>query len=101
MCQTLVMTDPPDISPGPGARRRGGRRPGSSTSRQKILEVARLAFSANGYAETSLRGIAREAGVDPSLIVQLFGSKPSLFAAVVEWPFDASQIGAQIRDVPA
>jgi AcrR family transcriptional regulator len=95
------MTDPPDISAGPGARRRGGRRPGSSTSRQKILEVARLAFSANGYAETSLRGIAREAGVDPSLIVQLFGSKPSLFAAVVEWPFDASQIGAQIRDVPA
>jgi AcrR family transcriptional regulator len=97
----MVMTDSADTSLGPGARRRGGRRPGSSPSRQKILEVARPAFSANGYAETSLRGIAREAGVDPSLIVQLFGSKPGLFAAVVEWPFDASQVGAQIRDVPA
>jgi AcrR family transcriptional regulator len=94
------MTDAPDTTPGPGARRRGGRRPGSSPSRQKILEVARLAFAANGYAETSLRGIAREAGVDPSLIVQLFGSKPGLFSAVVEWPFDASQVGAQIREVP-
>jgi AcrR family transcriptional regulator len=52
----MVMTDSPNTSPGPGARRRGGRRPGSSPSRQKILEVARLAFSANGYAETSLRG---------------------------------------------
>jgi AcrR family transcriptional regulator len=95
------MTDPPATPPGPGARRRGGRRPGSSTSRQKILEVARLAFAANGYAETSLRGIAREAEVDPSLIVQLFGSKAGLFAAVVEWPFDAREIGAQIQDVAA
>ena len=59
------MTDLPLTSPGPGARRRGGRRPGSSPSRQKILEVARLAFPANGYAETSLRGIARDAGRGP------------------------------------
>jgi AcrR family transcriptional regulator len=94
------MTDPHATSPGPGARRRGGRRPGSSPSRQKILEVARLAFPANGYTETSLRGIARDAGVDPSLIVQLFGSKAGLFAAVVEWPFDASEIAAQIQEVP-
>jgi AcrR family transcriptional regulator len=87
------------ISDGPGARRRGGR-PRSSSSRKKILELARLAFSANGYAGTSLRGIARDAGVDPSLIVQFFGSKAGLFGAVVEWPFDASQIGAEIREVP-
>jgi AcrR family transcriptional regulator len=100
MCQTYLMTDPHATSPGPGARRRGGRRPGSSPSRQKILEVARLAFPANGYTETSLRGIARDAGVDPSLIVQLFGSKAGLFAAVVEWPFDASEIAAQIQEVP-
>jgi AcrR family transcriptional regulator len=95
------MTDQPSESLGPGARRRGGRRPGSSSSRQKILEVARLAFPANGYAGTSLRGIARDAGVDPSLIVQFFGSKAGLFGAVVEWPFDASQIGTQIRELPA
>jgi len=94
-------TNVSSTSPGPGARRRGGRRPGSSPSREKILEVARLAFPANGYTGTSLRGIARDAGVDPSLIVQLFGSKAGLFAAVVEWPFDAGQIGAQLREVPA
>jgi len=94
------MNAPPPDPPGPGARRRAGRRPGNSSSRQKILEVARLAFPANGYAGTSLRGIARDAGVDPSLIVQFFGSKAGLFGAVVQWPFDASQIGAQIREVP-
>src|SRR5579863_3171359 len=86
---------------GPGARRRGGRRAGSTGSREKILDVARLAFPANGYTETSLRGIARDAGVDPSLIVQLFGSKAGLFAAVVEWPFDASAIAAEVHAVPA
>jgi AcrR family transcriptional regulator len=101
MCQTVSMADQPPTPPGPGGRRRGGRRPGSSSSRQTILDVARLAFPANGYAGTSLRGIARDAGVDPSLIVQFFGSKSGLFGAVVEWPFDASQIGAQIREVPA
>jgi AcrR family transcriptional regulator len=92
------MSDPPPNPRAPGARRRGGRRPGSSSSRAKILDVARLAFPANGYAETSLRGIARDAGVDPSLIVQFFGSKAGLFAAVVEWPFDATQTAAQIRE---
>jgi len=95
------MSDPPPNPRAPGARRRGGRRPGSSSSRAKILDVARLAFPANGYAETSLRGIARDAGVDPSLIVQFFGSKAGLFAAVVEWPFDATQTAAQIREVAA
>lgn len=89
-----------DPGPGPGARRRGGRRPGSS-SRQKILDLARLAFAANGYAGTSLRGIARDAGVDPSLVVQYFGSKAGLFGAAVEWPFDASQIAGEIREVEA
>src|SRR6185312_10767650 len=87
--------------PGPGARRRGGRPAGRSPSRQKVLDVARRAFPANGYAETSLRGIARDAGVDPSLVVQLFGSKAGLFAAVIEWPFDAGRVATEIRDVPA
>ena len=100
MCQTVVMTDAPDTTPARVRAAAAAGAPGSSPSRQKILEVARLAFPANGYAGTSLRGIARDAGVDPSLIVQYFGSKSGLFCAVVEWPFDASQVGAQVREVP-
>jgi AcrR family transcriptional regulator len=88
------------VAPAPGARRRGGRRAGSTESREKILAVARLAFPANGYAGTSLRGIARDAGVDPSLVVQYFGSKAGLFAAAVEWPFDADRVAAEVHDVP-
>jgi AcrR family transcriptional regulator len=112
MCQTLGMVQRDEaakqgngpqqeqVPPAPGARRRGGRRPGSTASREKILDVARLAFPANGYAGTSLRGIARDAGVDPSLVVQYFGSKAGLFAAAVEWPFDADRVAAEVHDVP-
>jgi AcrR family transcriptional regulator len=93
------MTEPDELSTGPGARRRGGRRAGSTASRERILEVARRAFPANGYDGTSLRGIARDAGVDPSLIVQYFGSKAALFVAVVEWPFDARVVATEVQDV--
>jgi AcrR family transcriptional regulator len=96
MCQTPLMADREPMPAAPGARRKGGRRAGATGSRDKILEVARLAFPANGYAGTSLRGIARDAGVDPSLIVQYFGSKAGLFASVVEWPFDATEVAAQV-----
>jgi AcrR family transcriptional regulator len=84
----------------PGARRRSGRRAGGTGTREQILAVARLAFPANGYAGTSLRGIARDAGVDPSLIVQYFGSKAGLFAAAAEWPFDAGRVAAEVQEVP-
>jgi AcrR family transcriptional regulator len=100
VCQNIAMTLEHSIPTAPGIRRRAGR-PRSNSSREKILAVARLAFPANGYADTSLRGIARDAGVDPSLVVQLFGSKAGLFAAAVEWPFDASMIAAEIRDESA
>lgn len=99
MCQTTQMTEPDELPAGPGARRRGGRRAGGTGSRERILEVARRAFPANGYEGTSLRGIARDAGVDPSLIVQYFGSKAALFVTVVEWPFDASVVAAEVQNV--
>ena len=86
---------PPRRSPRPGAssarRPRTGRRPGQNTSRQAILDAARAAFANRGYADSSLRGIAREAGVDPSLIVHFFESKAGLFGAVVEWPFEPEE----------
>ncbi len=85
------MADDTQPAARPGARRRAGRKPGLSRSRQAILDAARLAFAANGYAETSLRGIAREAGVDPSLVVHFFGSKAGVFSEVVEWPFDVEE----------
>jgi AcrR family transcriptional regulator len=65
------------------ARPRRGRRPGTSGSRQAILDAARARFAKDGYALTTIRGIAADAGVDAALVMQFFGSKDELFAAVM------------------
>jgi AcrR family transcriptional regulator len=74
----------PMSSPAPGsARRGGGRRGGTADTRGDILRAAREQFAA-GYEATSIRAVARGAGVDPSLIVQFFGGKEGLFKAVLD-----------------
>lgn len=64
-----------------------GRRPGSSTTREEILEAAKRQFADLGYPAATMRSIAREAGVDPRLVTHYFGSKQELFMAVFELPF--------------
>jgi len=66
----------------------GGRRAGPTLTRTQILEAARAAFASRGYDAVSLRGIARDAGVDPALVHHFFDTKPKLFAAAMELPLD-------------
>ncbi len=77
-----------DGAPPPRRRRPTGRRPGDSGTREGILLAARRLFAAQGYDRTSLRQVALEAGVDPTLVTHFHGSKQALFVAVVELPFD-------------
>ena len=69
---------------------RPGRRPGDSGTREAILTAAKHAFNTQGYGGTSLRAIARSAGVDPALVTHFFGSKDGLFEAALELPMDPS-----------
>jgi AcrR family transcriptional regulator len=80
----------PDPARGSAAepRRRGGRRPGTSGTRDDILRAAREAFAVNGYAGTTIRGVAAAAGVDPALVGHFFGTKDGLFTASLELPPD-------------
>ncbi len=55
-----------------------GRPSGDGNTKETILEAARIQFAAEGYS-TSLRKIATEANIDPSLIMHYFGSKQQLF----------------------
>jgi len=71
-----------------------GRRPGQSGTRDAILAAARLAFATRGYGATSVRAVARAAGVDPSLVLHFFGSKDGLFEAALELPLDPVAIVA-------
>jgi AcrR family transcriptional regulator len=71
---------------------RTGRRPGPTSTRAEILDAARQRFGASGYAATSLRAIAADAGVDVRVVLHFFGSKADLFRAVVGWPFDPQHV---------
>jgi len=70
------------------ARRGPGRRPGGADTRGEILAAARASFAARGYDGTTLRGVARDAEVDPALVHHYFGGKEQLFVAAMELPFN-------------
>jgi AcrR family transcriptional regulator len=64
-------------------RRRTGRRPGPTRTREQILAAARQSFARRGFDGTSLRAVAAKAGVDPALVRRFFGSKEDLLVAVL------------------
>lgn len=66
-----------------GTETRRGRRPGTNTTRQAILDAARTRFATDGFTSTTIRRIATDAGVDAALVMQFFKSKNDLFAAVM------------------
>jgi AcrR family transcriptional regulator len=80
-----------------GAIRRGPR-PGGTDTRTEILAAAAAVFSKDGYQRGSVRGIAREAGVDPALVRHYFASKSELFVEALRPPFDLSEQVARIAE---
>jgi AcrR family transcriptional regulator len=48
-------------------------------SRDAVLAAAKERFGRDGYEKTTLRAIAKDAHVDPSMVLYLFGSKADLF----------------------
>lgn len=69
-----------------------GRRTGDSGTRARILAAARESFTARGYDATTVRAVARQAGVDPALIHYFFGTKDALFAASLELPVNPREV---------
>lgn len=60
-----------------------------------ILVAARDSFAQQGFGATTIRGVAREAGVDPALVHHYFGTKDALFLAALELPVDPREVLAQ------
>jgi AcrR family transcriptional regulator len=66
--------------------RTGGRptRPEAERRLERVLEIARRRFLADGYCRTSLETIAREGGIAKKTLYHHFGSKEGLFAAILD-----------------
>jgi AcrR family transcriptional regulator len=81
-------------------RKRPGRPPGTSDTRDRILVAARNLFARNGFDNTPVRAIAAEAGVDAALVHHYFGTKTQLFAAAIAIPIDPMTVLAPLREIP-
>ncbi len=97
---------PDDGAPGRSAEdpaatpgRRRGRRGGQADSRERILATARRLFAEHGFEGTSLRQVAREAGVDPAMVHHFFQGKDELFAVSVELPADPADVLAGVTSL--
>ncbi|MEU9384287.1 TetR family transcriptional regulator [Streptomyces sp. NPDC048279] len=82
------MTGTAPAGNGTGPRRRGRPpRAESADTRDRILVAAREEFSELGYDKTSVRGIAKAAGVDSALVHHYFGTKEQVFEAAISVAF--------------
>jgi AcrR family transcriptional regulator len=61
-----------------------------AASAQRILEAAQAEFGEHGLEGTTVRAIAQRAGVDPSLVIQHYGTKSDLFAIAVRLPTEST-----------
>lgn len=76
----------------------------SEASRTAILTAARRLLAERGYEGATIRAVAAEAGIDPSMVMRYYGNKDGLFAAAVDldlrmpdpadWP--RAEVGARL-----
>jgi AcrR family transcriptional regulator len=55
----------------------------SDRTKAAILRAARDRFGADGYERTTIRAVAADAAIDPSMVMRYFGSKERLFDAAL------------------
>lgn len=65
-------------------------------TREAIAASAAKLFAEQGFDRTSVRAVAREAGVDAALVSHYFGSKQRLFVEVSRFPIDPQLLVEQV-----
>jgi AcrR family transcriptional regulator len=56
----------------------------SAETRANILRAAQARFASDGYHKATIRAIAADANIDPSMVMRYYGNKAALFAAAVD-----------------
>jgi AcrR family transcriptional regulator len=73
------------------------KQPRSEETKKRILQAARRRFAADGYERATIRGVAADAQIDPSMVMRYFGSKEGLFTAAASFPLDLPDLRAVPR----
>src|ERR1700754_1367414 len=65
-----------------------GMRRSSMETKAVILAAARERFAESGFERATIRAIAADANIDPSMVMRYFGNKDQLFAAAADFDLD-------------
>lgn len=76
------------------------RRERANATTRRVIESATDRFLSDGYAGTSVRGIAEEAGVSPETIYSTFGSKVELLARAIDHQVAGDDAPVSLVDRP-
>ncbi len=76
----------------------------SAETKAVILAAAKERFAESGFERATIRAIAADANIDPSMVMRYFGNKDQLFAAAADFDLefpdmagvDRDQLGARI-----
>src|SRR5689334_7504616 len=74
----------------------GGKR--SDRTKAAILHAARLRLAAHGYDRTTIRAVAADAGIDPSMVMRYFVTKAQLFDAALDIDLRLPDLAGVPRD---
>lgn len=69
-------------------------------AREDVLAAAKERFATHGYDKTTLRQVAGDIGVDPSMVLYLFGSKEALFRESMRLVIDPRKLAAALAEGP-
>lgn len=83
-----------------------GMRRSAAETKAVILAAAKERFARSGFERATIRAIAAEANIDPSMVMRYFGSKDQLFAAAADFDLqipnladvDRDDVGARLVD---
>ncbi|MGV9678168.1 TetR/AcrR family transcriptional regulator [Nocardia sp. NPDC003482] len=66
----------------------------SDATRAAILDAARKRFAEDGFRKATIRAIAADAGIDPSMVMRYYGNKEGLFAAALDVELELPDLAA-------
>ncbi|MQY23420.1 TetR/AcrR family transcriptional regulator [Nocardia macrotermitis] len=70
----------------------------SDATRAAILAAARHRFAQDGFRKATIRAIAADAAIDPSMVMRYYGSKEGLFDAALEIDLELPDLGVVQQD---
>jgi AcrR family transcriptional regulator len=73
----------------------------SDRTKAAILRATREHLAAHGYDRTTIRAVAADAGIDPSMVMRYFGNKAQLFDAALDIDLRVPDLtGAPAAELP-